>query len=240
MENKKITIINGSPRKNGATFKILNHFRELLENKNSNINVNFVNLIDYNLKYCIGCQHCYKIGKCIILDDSVEKIHDFIKNSDGIIFGTPNYATNISGLFRNFHDRVHMTMEQLLYRKPCINIVTYENMNLMANKVLNIMKEIITHGGGYNINSMAIKNPFNQDPLSNKIKWKIEKLSKKLIKNIQKNKPPLFSIIFSKIAINMFLKPFVNKNKEQYHGIINSWIEKGIIKAKNQHLTFRL
>ena len=226
----KITIINGSPRKNGATFKVLNHFKDLLENNNFDISVNFVNLMDYNIKYCIGCQHCYKTGKCIILDDGVEEIHNIIKNSNGIIWGSPNYATNISGLLRNFHDRVHMTMEQMLYRKPCINIVTYENINIMANKVLNIMKEMVTHAGGYNINSIAIKNSFNQDPLNNKMKWKIDRLAKKLIIKIQKNKPPLFTIIFSKIVIKMFLKPFVDKNKEQYKGILNSWKEKGIIK----------
>jgi multimeric flavodoxin WrbA len=226
----QITIINGSPRTNGATFKILNYFKESLENIDSGININFINLMDYNFKYCIGCQNCYKTGKCIILDDRIEDIHETIKNSNGIIFGSPNYATNVSGLYKNFYDRVHMTMEQLLYRKPCINIITYENIGMMGIKTLNIMKEMVTHAGGYNVNSIAIKNPFNKDPLNKKLKCKIEKTSKNLIKKIQKNKPPIFSIIFSKVAINMFLKPFVYKDKEHYQGIINNWKANKIIK----------
>jgi len=44
----KIVIVNGSPRKNGATFKILNYFKEALENINSEQNIEFINLIDYN------------------------------------------------------------------------------------------------------------------------------------------------------------------------------------------------
>jgi len=224
----KIAIINGSPRKNGATFKILNYFKEILENSDSEMNIKFVNLIDYNFKYCIGCQFCYNKGKCIISDDRIEEIHDIIKNSDGLIFGSPSYATNITGLYRNFYDRVNMLMDRLLHRKPCINIVTYENISL---RTLKIMKEMVTYAGGYNINSMAIKNPFNNDPLNNKLKSKIEKASMFLIKKIKINKPPLFSVIYSKI-LNLFLIPFVYKNKEHYQGIINNWKENNIIKGE--------
>lgn len=227
----RIAIINGSPRKNGATFKILNYFKESLKNINSKIDIEFINLIDLNLKYCVGCQNCYKTGKCIILEDRIEEIHDLIKNSNGIILGSPTYASNVSGLFKNFHDRVHMTMEHLLYGKPCVNIATYENA--MGKKALSIMKEMVMHAGGYNTNSMAIKNSFNKDPLNKNNMAKIEKASKKLVVNIQRNKPPLFSKIFSKIAINMVLKPFVFKNVEHNAGIINSWIEKKLIRIEN-------
>ena len=226
----KIAIINGSPRKNGATFKVLNHFKGSLKNIDSSINIEFVNLMDYNFKYCIGCQHCYKTGKCIISDDRIQEIHETIKNSDGLIWGSPNYATNISGLLRNFYDRVNMLMAQLLYHKPCINIITYENG--MVIKVLKLMKEMVSYAGGYNVKSMGIKNPFNKDPVDKKLKCKIEKFVKILLNKIQQNKPPLFSVIFSNIVINAFLKPFMYKNREQYQGILNNWIERGIIEQE--------
>jgi multimeric flavodoxin WrbA len=155
-------------------------------------------------------------------------MHDIIKNSNGIIFGSPTCASNVSGLYKSFHDRVHMTMEQLLYRKPCINITTFENA--MGKKALKIMQEMVLHAGGYNVGSMAVKNVFNNDPLNEQIKRKIEKLSNKIILKIKTNKSPIISKIFSKIAINIVLKPFVYKNKEHNQGIINSWIENKIIK----------
>ena len=222
----KITIINGSPRKNGATFKVLNYFKESLENIDSDISIEFVNLIDYNFKYCIGCQHCYKTCDCIISDDRIKEVHEIIKNCDGLIWGSPNYAAHISGLLRNFYDRVNMLMTQLLYRKPCISIVTYENG--MSMKVLGVMKEMVSYAGGYNVKSIRVKNPFNKDPLDKKLKCKVEKSAKVFLKKIQKNKPPLFSVIFSKIAINIFLKPFMLKNKAQYQGILENWVVKGI------------
>ena len=226
----RIAIINGSPRKSGATFKTLSCFKESLENACPDINIEFINLIDYNLEYCRGCQHCYKAVKCIISSDRIEEIYNIINNSDGVIWGSPNYATNISGLLRNFYDRVNMLMTQLLYRKPCINIVTYENG--MANKVLKIMREMVSYSSGYSIKSIRIKSPFNENPLDKKSKCKIEKSAKILLKEIQKSEPPLFSIIYSKIVIELFLKPFMYKNKERYKGIINNWIEKGILNEK--------
>jgi multimeric flavodoxin WrbA len=111
----KIIIINGSPRKNGSTSKVLKYLNEILNKKYPETIIEFVNLIDHNIKYCTGCKVCYKTGKCIIEYDNVENIHNIIKESDGIIIGSPTYASNVSGLYKNFHDRVHMTMEQLLY-----------------------------------------------------------------------------------------------------------------------------
>jgi multimeric flavodoxin WrbA len=227
-DNMIITIINGSPRKNGATAKILKYFKECLEKYYSNVNVNFTDLIDHNIKYCTGCENCYKTGKCIIADDNVENIRDLIKSSDGVIFSSPTYASNVTGLFKAFYDRVHMTMEHLLYRKPCITIIVYEN--LMGHKTTRIMKEMVMNSGGYTVSSLTIKNEFDKNPLTDKNKCKIEKSVKIFVKNIKNNNPPLFSKLYTKIAINIFLKPFVFKNKEKNKGIIDSWLENKIIK----------
>lgn len=223
-----IVIINGSPRKNGATFKVLSYFKKSINNVDPTITVDFINLVDYNFKYCLGCQQCYKTGECIIIDDRIEEVYEIIEKSRGLIWGSPNYAANISGLLRNFYDRVNMLMAQLIYRKPCINIVTYENG--MAAKVLGSMNEMVRYAGGYKIKSIGIKNPFNKDPLDEKLKRKIEKLSKLFLRRLRINQTPPFSEIYSKIVINVFLKPFIYKNTEQYQGILNIWTDRGIIK----------
>jgi multimeric flavodoxin WrbA len=224
----KIVIINGSPRKDGATGKILKYFNDYFRENYSDIKIEYVDLIDYNIKYCVGCENCYKTGKCIITDDNVENIRDLIKSSDGIIFSSPNYASNVTGLFKTFYDRVHMTMEQLLYKKPCITITVFEN--LMGHKATRVMKEMIMNSGGYTVSSLTIKNEFNKDPLTDKNKEKIKKSGKMLVKKIRNNNPPLFSKIYTTIAVNVFLRPFVYKDKEKHKGIIDSWLENNLIK----------
>jgi len=224
----KIIIINGSPRKNGATGKILKFLNDYLKNNYQETDTEYINLADLNIKFCTGCENCYKTGNCIINDDNTEKIRNLIKHSDGLIFSSPTYASNVTGLFKTFYDRVHMTMEQLLYCKPCITITVYEN--LMGGKTAKILKEMVMNSGGYTVSSLTIKNAFNKDPLTDKIKNKIEKAGKNLAKKIKKNNPPLFSKIYTRIAVNVFLKPFVFKEKENNKGIINSWLEKDLIR----------
>lgn len=119
----KIVILNGSPRKNGATAFILNEIYQKL-NKHHNVEVRFFNFADFNLKYCIGCCKCYEIGKCIFNDD-IEKLSKTIETADGIIIGSPTYASNISGQMKVIIDRGHFVIEQLLFGKYAVSVSTY-------------------------------------------------------------------------------------------------------------------
>jgi multimeric flavodoxin WrbA len=218
----------GSPRKNGATNKVLNKFCEKIQKENNNTEINYINLIDINPSFCLGCKNCYKTGKCIITDDKMEEIHDMLGQSDGIIFGSPTYSCNVSGLFKVFHSRVHMTEEQLLINKPCVLVTTYEITG--GNKTISLMKDRVMIAGGYISGSIGIKVLFNDNPINKNNIVKINNITKKFIKDVEKNKKPLFSRFYTYIVINIFFKPFVMKHKKQYDGVIKSWENKGLIK----------
>ena len=72
----KIIIINGSHRKNGVTALILHEMYQKLETY-PNVEIQFYNVSDLNLKYCVGCCKCYKNGKCIFNDD-IERLSENI------------------------------------------------------------------------------------------------------------------------------------------------------------------
>jgi multimeric flavodoxin WrbA len=224
----KIVIINGSPRKNGSTNRILTQFNDSIKNKFPDIVIDFINLIDENPSFCLGCQNCYKIGKCIINTDRMEEIHDLIDQSDGIIFGSPTYSCNVSGLFKVFHSRVHMTDEQLLTHKPCVVVTTYENTR--GNQALSIMKNMVMIAGGYISGSLIIRNSFNEDPINKNSIYRINNIVKKFLNDICEQKVPIFSKFYSYIVVNVFFKPSVMKNKEHYNGVIESWKRKKLIK----------
>jgi len=96
---KKILLINGSNRIGNTNY--------ILKNINENIkNSELVSLKEKNIEYCRGCLACHKIDRCVINDDINEIITKII-DSDLIIFGVPNYFDNVSGLFKNFMDRLH-------------------------------------------------------------------------------------------------------------------------------------
>ena len=104
-----ITVINGSPRKNGATSKVLTYLYKDIERLIPDVKINYFDLSEVNPSYCIGCLNCYKMGKCINQNDKVEYIHDIITKSDGVIFGSPTYGSSVTGLFKVFTDRNPIT-----------------------------------------------------------------------------------------------------------------------------------
>ena len=96
---KKVLLISGSNR-NGNTNYLLRQIEQATDNSE------IILLNKCNIEYCKGCLACHKIDKCVIQDDMKEIIIK-IKEADLIIFGVPNYFDNVTGLFKNFMDRLH-------------------------------------------------------------------------------------------------------------------------------------
>jgi len=61
-------------------------------------------LIDLNLGYCTGCMRCAFEGACWQQDGMTDLYHKLIE-ADAIVYGSPCYYGNVSGLFKSFMDR---------------------------------------------------------------------------------------------------------------------------------------
>ena len=105
-EKMKVLAINGSPKgKKSCTDKILQPFLEGMQEKDTETEI--IYLTDKKIHNCIGCFTCWfkTPGKCIFNDDMEELLKKFI-DADFIIFGTPLYFFTMSGLLKNFLDRL--------------------------------------------------------------------------------------------------------------------------------------
>jgi multimeric flavodoxin WrbA len=96
---KKIIIINSSHRKK-ATYGLLNKLAALL----GEFSIEFINLNDYRIKPCIGCENCLRNGACFIDDDAASVLKK-LSEADGIIIGSPVYLRQISGYLKLLIDR---------------------------------------------------------------------------------------------------------------------------------------
>lgn len=96
---KKILLINGSNRLGNTNF-ILETLSEKIKNSE------LLLLKEKRIEYCKGCLICHQLNRCIINDD-INDIIDKLIDYDLLIFGVPNYFDNVSGLFKNFIDRLH-------------------------------------------------------------------------------------------------------------------------------------
>lgn len=103
---KTISLFAGSPRKNGNTEFIMQRiFDQLI--KNTNAEVKYFSLIDYDINRCIGCRSCMQLKHCIIQDDDFEDIFKAVKDSDVTIWGAPVYWMAPPGIMKDFIDRTH-------------------------------------------------------------------------------------------------------------------------------------
>jgi len=101
----KITIFNGSPKgTKGNTQVMVEAFAGGAKSAGDEVETVF--LADKKFSGCLGCFSCWlkTPGKCI-LDDDMPEILEKLKSSDLIIFATPLYVDNVSGLMKNFMDR---------------------------------------------------------------------------------------------------------------------------------------
>ena len=81
---KKVTILIGSPRKNGSTCILAAEAERGLIEQGIATEIIFLN--DLKIKGCQACYWCKKndVAECAVKDD-MQKIHNLLQESDGII-----------------------------------------------------------------------------------------------------------------------------------------------------------
>jgi multimeric flavodoxin WrbA len=225
----EIAIVNGSTRKNGSTGKILKKMCRILIKKDD-VEVKYYDLVDYKIEYCTGCRVCYRTGKCSITTDKIEEISEKIKRADGIIMGSSTFESYVTGRLKSFWDRGHFVIEQSLYNKYGFSVATYEIAE--GNKAINAIKKFFLVSGAIRGGSLLKKLNFNEDLFYNeKFISELEKKTEKFYKAIKERKRRnVYEFIFTKLVlIPLIWKPKFLKIKDEYKGVLEIWIEKGII-----------
>lgn len=121
---KKVTAFVGSARKKN-TYKAVVFFMNNLQAL-GDIEYEIICLRDYKLEICRGCQLCFKKGEAFCpLKDDRDVLFDKINSSDGVVFASPNYIWDISGMMKVFLDRFGFIVHRPRYfGKAFTSIVT--------------------------------------------------------------------------------------------------------------------
>jgi multimeric flavodoxin WrbA len=139
---KKVTAFVGSAHKRN-THRAVVQFLEKLQALGE-IEYEIVTLSNYKLGLCRGCRVCFEKGEelCPLRDDR-DVLFDKITASDGVIFATPNYSFDMSGIMKVFLDRFGFAIHRPRYfGKVFTSIVTQgfgggdkivENLDFTAN-----------------------------------------------------------------------------------------------------------
>ena len=101
----KVLIINGSPRENGNTTLALAQMEQVFVDEG--IEVTNVRVGREDVRGCVACNGCSKLGRCVF-DDCVNRLAPLFDEADGLVVGSPVYygsanATLVATLDRLFY-----------------------------------------------------------------------------------------------------------------------------------------
>ncbi len=104
---KSIVVFDGGYRSNkhSKTSFMVNHFID--GTKEAGAQVEYFKLKDYNIKECTGCYTCWTKtpGECIFKDD-MTMFRKKYREADLVIFASPLYIFNVTGILKTFMDRL--------------------------------------------------------------------------------------------------------------------------------------
>ena len=105
----KILGIDGSPRENGNTEKLV---KSILQGAEANgAETRHYKVARMNISPCLGCMDCRESGICIHEDD-MTPLYDEIQSSNAIVIGSPVYMWQVNAQTKTFLDRL------VLFVKP--------------------------------------------------------------------------------------------------------------------------
>ncbi|RKX91613.1 MAG: flavodoxin family protein [Spirochaetes bacterium] len=239
----KITAFNGSPRgKKGNTHIMVEEF--LNGAKEAGADVENIFLVEKEINHCLGCFNCWvkTPGKCVIKDDIEELLPKFI-HSDIVIFATPVYVDNVTGIMKNFMDRLiplvdpHFEKDEggecrhLKKFKKYPKIIVISNCGFPEQTHFQVLK-LLFKRIARNMNSEVIAEIYRsggeilKDPplILKPFIWKYKKLLRKTGREIVEN------LRLSEKTISQLEKPIISD--EQYIKGANKRWDELLLKSK--------
>jgi len=125
MEKKILAIIGSEKKKTDSnTVALANLLIEKISNICNGATAEIIVLGEQNISFCKGCMTCSKTGKCCI-DDDIQIIIQKLYETDVVILGSPVHISHVSGMYKNFLDRLFVYMHTFEFLgKPFISIVS--------------------------------------------------------------------------------------------------------------------
>lgn len=125
MENerqKKVLLINGSPKENGNTFTALSEVAKTLNEEG--VATEIINIGKRAVQGCIACGMCGRTGRCTFHDDLYFQVLRAVKDGiDGLVVGSPVYYGGPNGSLCALLDRVFYSLGPDLQYKPAASVV---------------------------------------------------------------------------------------------------------------------
>jgi multimeric flavodoxin WrbA len=168
---KRVTAFVGSARK-GHTHDAVVQFLSNLQAM-GDIEIEIIRLSNYQLQVCRGCRTCIRKGEeyCPLKDDRDVLIKKMMA-SDGVVFASPNYSFQVSGIMKVFLDRLGFAFHRpRFFGKTFTSIVTQAIYG--GNKIVDYLDFV---GAGLGFNTVKGSCIMTIDPITEKQRRKIDRV----------------------------------------------------------------
>lgn len=174
-----IIAICGSPRKGNTEFALK---RILAGVEKTGAGTELVLLREKRIEFCDGCLGCDESGKCCLRDE-MQLIYAQMENNDLIVLGSPNYFESVTGMTKNFIDRLNpYYTSKKLNGKKIAAVVVGQTGDLGNRKVIDCLNNVAESLGGFFVGDLSLiaRNPQEIENNPENVK-KIDEFAKNLV-----------------------------------------------------------
>lgn len=125
----KVLLINGSPRENGNTYTALKEMEHVFNAEG--VETELIQIGSKPIRGCMACNACAKLGRCVF-DDAVNELAPKLKESDGIVVGSPVYYASANASVVAFMQRLFYSVDFDLGMKVGAAVVAARRGGLSA------------------------------------------------------------------------------------------------------------
>ena len=118
----KVLMLNGSPHEKGCTYTALREVAGELEK--AGIQTEIMHVGGDLVHGCMGCGACSKLGRCIYSQDKVNEAVEKMKESQGLIVGSPVHYASAGGAVTSFLDRFFYSGGAYAAHKPAAAVAS--------------------------------------------------------------------------------------------------------------------
>ena len=136
----KILVITGSPRKNGNSNTLAEHF--ICGAKEAGHEIVRFDAAFKDVHPCIACNKCGMNGECVFKDD-FEFVRKHIVDAGMVVFATPMYYFGISAQIKAVIDRFYAINGSIHVPKKAALLMTYADNNKRKEKAITDHYEIL-------------------------------------------------------------------------------------------------
>jgi NAD(P)H-dependent FMN reductase len=219
---------NGSPRRDGNLVTLMGWVLEGCAEAGAS--VEWIHVVDHDIRYCQGCFACLRTGVCPIQDDFLA-VRDRLLAADGLVVGSPVYEGQPTAQLKTFMDRVTLlNLYTATFRdQHTLGVATSGTAPTggVARGVATLFGRC--HGiiGARTADSYGY--PFVPHITNPRLPARARALGRRLVSAIRSPRRPLISLDHLWIAFvrRFLIRPLAARHPDQVAGVLRIWQEKG-------------